>query len=68
MQYDAQKGCRPRKLCSGNADRRLSFDEYNQAIFESTSFEETPPWVLEIIQPNIPFQPAFILVRLELSQ
>jgi hypothetical protein len=54
QQYDAQKGCRPRWLCGGDADGESTFDEYFSAIFSELSEKVVEPWLLEFIQSNLP--------------
>jgi hypothetical protein len=63
-QYDSQKGCRPRKLCNGDADGRSTFEEYTSAAGWTLSEDVPPPWLLEIMSSNLPagFYKSFIMV------
>ncbi len=53
-QYDAQKGCRPRRLCSGDADGRSTLDEFSAALTAPLSAEVAPPVMLAILSANLP--------------
>jgi hypothetical protein len=64
QQYDAQKGCRPRTLCSGDADGESTLDEYASSIVLELSDEVVKPWLLEFIQSNLGKIPkSFMMVN-----
>jgi hypothetical protein len=62
LQYDAQRGCRPRSLCQGNGDGQSSEDEYVQAISLKVTEENirNAPWLAFILNPNV--DPSFLFV------
>jgi hypothetical protein len=63
IQYDSQKGCRPRGLCNGDADGRSTFEEYTTAAVSPLYDDVPPPWLLEIISSNLDgFFKSFIMV------
>jgi hypothetical protein len=53
-QYDAQKGCRPRRLCSGDADGLTTMEEFSDAVSNAFSDLIAPPLLREILYSNLP--------------
>jgi hypothetical protein len=51
-------------LCGGDADGRLTADEYFYAAYLSISRNAAPPWLIEIL-PNLPdeYQLSFLMVN-----
>jgi hypothetical protein len=68
-QYDAQKGCRPRWLCSGDADGIPTLDEFSAALSYPLSAEVAPPIMLAILSANLPdlIPKSFLTVRQTVS-
>jgi hypothetical protein len=64
-QYDAQKGCRPRGLCSGDADGITTLDEFSAALNYPLSAEVAPPIMLAILSASLPdlIPKSFLTVR-----
>ena len=65
-QFDAQKGCRPRTLCSGDADGRSTLDEYFSAVYNPMSETVAPPWLFQQIKSKLStyIEPSFLMVQI----